>query len=45
MNDNAEIGHLSKFDGFWWKRDQVTDLKTSLKILTNVSNFEAVSPI
>ena len=32
MNDNIEIGHLSKFDGFWLNRDQVTDLKTSLKI-------------
>ena len=40
MKDNIEFGHLSKFDAFRSNRDQVTELRTLLKIHTNFSNFE-----
>ena len=44
MKDHVEIGHLTKYDAFRVNRDQVMDLKIWLKIHTNVSNCETVSP-
>ena len=44
MKDHVEIDHLTKYDAFRVKRDQVMDLETWLKIHTNVSNFETASP-
>ena len=44
MKDHVEIGHLTKYDAFRVKRDQVMDLKIWFKSRANVSNFETVSP-
>ena len=44
MKDHVEIDHLTKYDALRMNRDQVMDLKTWLKIHTNISNFETVSP-
>ena len=44
MKDLVEIDHLIKYDAFRVNRDQVMDLKTWLKIHTNVSNFETACP-
>ena len=44
MKDHGEIGHLTKYDAFRVNRDQVMDLEICLKIHTNMSNFETVSP-
>ena len=44
MKDHVEIDHLTKYDAFRVNRDQVMDIKTWLKIHTNVSNFEKASP-
>ena len=44
MNDYVEIPHVTKSDAFRMNRDQVMDLEISLKIHTNVSNFETASP-
>ena len=44
MKDHVETGHLTKFDAFRVNRDEVMDLEIWLKIHTNVSNFETVSP-
>ena len=41
MKDNIEIGRFIKFDSFRLNRDQDMGLKTSFKIFTNDSNFEA----
>ena len=39
MKDKVEIGHLSKFDAFRSNRDQVTDLKRSLKSMQTALIF------
>ena len=44
MKDYVEIPHVTKSDAFRMNRDQVMDLEISLKIHTNVSNFETASP-
>ena len=44
MKDHGEIGHLTKYNAFRVNRDQVMDLEICLKIHTNMSNFETVSP-
>ena len=44
MKDHVEIDHLTKYDAFRMKRDQVMDLEIWLKIHTNVSNVETASP-
>ena len=44
MKDHVESGHLTKYDALRVNRDQVMDLEIRLKIHTNVSNFETVSP-
>ena len=42
--DLVEIGHLIKYGAFRMNRDQAMNLEICFKILTNVSNFETVSP-
>ena len=44
MKDLVEIGHLTKYNAFRMKRDQVMDLEIWIKIHTNVFNFETASP-
>ena len=44
MKDHVEIGYLTKNDASRVNRDQVMDLETRFKILTNVSNFEKAPP-
>ena len=44
MKDRVQIGHLTKYDAFKAKRDQVMDLEIRFKIHTNVSNFKKASP-
>ena len=44
MKDHVKIDYLSKYGAFRVNRDQVMDLEIWLKIHTNVSNFETVSP-
>ena len=44
MKDRLQIGHLTKYDAFRVKRDQVMDLEIWFKIHTNFSNFEKASP-
>ena len=44
MKDLVEIGHLIKYGAFRMNRDQAMNLEICFKILTNVSNFETVSP-
>ena len=44
MKNHVEIDHLTKCDAFRVNRDQVMHLKIWLKIHTNVSNFETLSP-
>lgn len=38
-----EHGHVTKFDAFWYNRNQVMDFVTWFKIYTNVYNFGTAS--
>ena len=44
MKDDAEMGHLTKYNAFRVNRDQAMNLEICFKIHTNVSNFETASP-
>ena len=44
MKYHVEMDHLTKFDASMFNRDQAMDLKTWLKIHTNVYNFFTTSP-
>ena len=44
MKDHVQSCHLTKFDAFKIKRDQVIDLETWFIIYTNVCNLETAYP-